>query len=125
MASAERDTAAKSFKSGADQANVYVYRLSAAAMLVKFPVSLDGKYLGELAVGTFAHASVAPGQHTVLSSGENQATFTFTVAAGQNVFIKAEPNIGWTAAGISLLPRTDPEEAMQEVMRCSLVKGAD
>jgi hypothetical protein len=33
--------------------------------------------------------------------------------------------MGWTAAGISLLPRTDLEEAMQEVMRCSLVKGAD
>jgi hypothetical protein len=111
--------------SGVVSAALALAGCATTTMLVKFPVSLDGKYLGELAVGTFAHASVAPGQHTVLSSGENQATFTFTVAAGQNVFIKADPNMGWTAARFSPLPRTDLEEAMQEVMRCSLVQGAD
>jgi hypothetical protein len=73
-----------------------VYRLSAAAGSVTYPVSLDGRQLGELAVGTFAHAVVTTGPHTVLVSRKSEASFSFAAEAGKNLFIKVDPHVsGW------------------------------
>jgi len=133
MAAVEKDAAAKSFASTADQANVYVYRLSANAGGVTFPVSLDGRILGELAVGTFAHAVVTPGTHTVLVSGKGMEPVLVAVVAeaGKNVFVKVDPRSSpwgfvWpTPPTIHLLQVSDQEDAMEEVRRCDLIKGTD
>jgi hypothetical protein len=137
MAAAERDAAAKSFTTNGGQANLYVYRLSAAAGGVTYPVSLDGTPVGELAVGTFALAVVSPGPHTVLVAGKREASSSVTVEVepGRNVFVRFEPrrnpwaDFAWSWGGerwaLLLLVMTDPEGAMQEVRRCDLIQGAE
>jgi hypothetical protein len=115
MAAAERDAAAKSFATNGVQANVYVYRLSAAAGDVTYPVSLDGTPLGELAVGTFALAVATPGPHTVLVAGKREAS--------------PWADFAWLWGGekwsLRLVVMTDMEEAMEEVRRCNLTQGTD
>jgi hypothetical protein len=82
MATVETDAAAKSFAPTADQANFYVYRLSGAWPDVTCPVSLDGRKLGELAVGSFARAVVAPGPHTAfVSCGGLDTSLSFAATA--------------------------------------------
>jgi hypothetical protein len=130
MAAVEKDAAAKSFASTADQANLYVYRLSANSGGVTFPVSLDGRKLGELAVGTFGHAVVTPGTHTVLVSGKRREPVSVAVVAeaGKNVFIKVD-SWDWVwfpfPSTINLKEVSDQEDAMQEVRRCDLIKRAE
>jgi hypothetical protein len=137
LAAAERDATAKSFATDGGQANVHVYRLSAAAGGVTYPVSLDGRRLGELAVGTFALAVVTPGTHSVLVEGKREASssVTFEVEPGRNVFVRFEPrqnpwaDFAWLWGGerwsLLLLVMTDPEVAMQEVRRCDLIQGTE
>jgi hypothetical protein len=96
MAVAEKDAAAKSFATTGEHANVYLYRLSVTAGAQKYLVSLDGRVLGESAVGTFLHAAVAPGEHTLVLTGKSQASLSFSAEAGTNVFIKVDPlGSGW------------------------------
>ena len=45
MAAVEKDAAIKSFVTSGGQANVYVYRVSAAAGSVTYSLSLDGRKL--------------------------------------------------------------------------------
>jgi hypothetical protein len=137
MAAAERDAAAKSFATNGVLANVYLYRLSAAAGGVTYPVSLDGTPLGELAVGTFAFAVATPGPHTVLVAGKREASSSVTVEVepGRNVFVRFEPrrnpwaDFAWLWGGekwsLLLVVMTDTEEAMEEVRRCNLTQGTD
>jgi hypothetical protein len=136
MAAVQKDAAAKSFASTTDRANVYVYRLSVDAGSVTCPISLDGKNLGALAVGTFAHVLAAPGPHTVtLSCVGLESSLSFVAPAGENLFIKAEPRLHWAYRYVwlwggdtwqlLLLPMTDPEDAMREVRRCDLIQGPE
>ena len=114
--------------------NAYVYRLSAAWFDVTCPVSLDGRKLGELAVGTFAHEVVNPGPHTVIAScGRLEASSSFAAAAGENVFVKLEPRQHWAwpftwswgeeTWRLLLQPMAEPDEAMAETRRCDLIAG--
>lgn len=135
LAAAERDATAKSFATDGGQANVYVYRSSAAAGGVTYPVSLDGMRLGELAVGTFALAVLPPGTHSVLVAGKSEAnsSVTFEVEPGRNLFVRFEPrhhpwaDFAWLWGGerlsLLLLVMTDPEVAMQEVRECTSSRG--
>jgi len=125
MAVPEKDAAAKSFATTAGLANVYVYRLSATAGAEKYVVSLDGRRVGESASGTFLHALVAPGPHTIVLSGRSQASFAFSAEARTNVFIKVDPHVSWwwpTPTTIHLLQVSDQEGAMRDVMRCDLAQ---
>jgi hypothetical protein len=123
MASKERDAAAKSFATSADQSNLYVYRASEWGTAVKFPVTLDGRMLGELPGATFIFLPVAPGPHTLYVSGENSKTLSFTAEAGKSVYIKVTPTMGWASAGVSLTLMTDEKEAREDVKGCNLIQG--
>lgn len=129
MAVAERDAAAKSFATNEAHANVYVYRLSATAGAQKYVASLDGRVLGESAVGTFLYGAVAPGAHTLVLSGKSEASLSFPAEAGTNVFIKVDPRVsGWwwpSPTTIQLLQVSDPEGAMDDVRRCDLATGTE
>jgi hypothetical protein len=125
MAVPEKDAAAKSFATTEGHANVYLYRLSAIAGAEKYVVSLDGRRVGESAAGTFLHAVVTPGPHTILLSGKSEATFAFSAEARTNVFIKVDPHVSWwwpTPTTIRLLLVDDQEGAMQDVRRCDLAQ---
>ena len=122
MAAKESDTAAKAFATRPDAANLYVYRASSFGLAVKYPVIVDGKMLGELPGSTFLLVPVAPGQHMVLVTAESNKTVQFTAEAGQNVYVKVTPAMGFFSAGVSLTLMTDENEARQDVSGCSLIQ---
>ena len=123
MASKEMDAAAKSFDVRPDQANLFVYRASEWGTAVKFPVTLDGRMLGELPGSTFIFLPVAPGPHKLFVSGESTKTLSFTAEAGRNIYVKVTPTMGWVSAGVSLTLMTDENEAKQDVVGCTLIES--
>lgn len=122
MASKQSDAAAKAFTSRPDAANLYVYRASSFGLAVKYPVILDGKMLGELPGSTFILVGVAPGQHSVLVTAENNKTLQFTAEAGKNVYIKVTPAMGFFSANANLYLMADENEARQDVAGCDLIQ---
>jgi hypothetical protein len=123
MATKDRDAAAKAFAASPDQCSLYVYRASEWGTAVKFPVTLDGRMLGELPGSTFIFVTVPPGPHTLYVSGENSRTVSFTAEAGKAVYVKVTPTMGWASAGVSLTLMTDVKEAQEDVRGCSLIQG--
>jgi hypothetical protein len=122
MAAKERDIAAKTFSAQPDMSNVYIYRASNWGTGVKYPVTLDGRMLGELPGSTFVVASVSPGPHSVYVSAESSKTQSFTAEPGKNHYVKVTPAMGWISAGVSLTLMTDEKEAQQDIRGCNLIQ---
>ena len=123
MAPKEKDAAAKTFAAAPELANLYVYRASEWGSGVKYPVTLDGKMLGELPGSTFIFVQVAPGPHTLYVSAESSKTVSFVAEGGKSVYIKVTPVMGWVTPNVSLTLMTDEKEAQEDVKGCNLIQG--
>jgi hypothetical protein len=123
MAPKDRDDAAKSFATRPDMANLYVFRSSSFGAAVKFPVTLDGKLVGELPGATFLLATVPPGSHTVYVSAENSETQSVVAQAGRNHYVRVSPKMGWLSARVGVELVTDEQAAQTEIVGCGLISG--
>lgn len=121
MASSERDTAAKSFATKADKANLYIYRNESMGAAVKMAVTLDGKPVGETAAKTYFKLEVPPGEHTLISKTENDSVLSVKAAAGQNYFIWQEVKMGVLSAR-SALQLVDEAAGKAGVQECKLIQ---
>ncbi len=122
MASADKDMTAKSFTSKPGKANLYVYRNETMGAAIKIPVVLDGKYVGDTASKTYFLFEVAPGQHELISKGENDSVLQLMVQAGSNYFVWQEMKMGAFAAR-SKLQSVDDATGKAGVAECKLIEG--
>ncbi len=122
MAPQEHDLAAKSFSTQSDLANLYVYRASSFGTAVKYPVTVDGKMLGELPGATYIFVRVPPGPHTVGVVAQTNKTQPFTAEAGRNHYVKVTPAMGFLQAAANLTLMTDEKEAQDDVKTCALIQ---
>lgn len=120
MASAELDAQAKSFSVDAAKSNIYIYRNETMGAAVKMPVAIDGKMAGDTAAKTYLLQSVEPGEHSIISKTENDATLKLTTAPGKNYFIWQEVKMGMWAAR-SQLHEVDETTGKNAVSECKLV----
>lgn len=121
MASAEKDTSAKSYKTDPNQANIYVYRNETFGAAIKMPVLIDNYAVGDTASKTYIFKQVAPGSHTVTSKTENDATLTIDAKAGENYFVWQEVKMGAFAAR-SQLHLVDAEKGKADIAECKLIE---
>jgi len=122
MASPEQDTAAKSFATKPDKANIYVYRNETFGAALKMPVALDGKLVGDTAAKTYIFLEVAPGPHTVVSKTENDSSVALNAVAGRNYFLWQEVKMGLASAR-SELKQVDEATGRAGVAECKLVEA--
>ena len=116
----ERDAAVKTFTPTPGKANLYVFRDEAAGAPKPLTVRLDGKLLGNTQGKTFLFAQVDPGQHRLVSEGENDAALAFTAEDGKNVFVWQEVKRGLLRARSSLA-LVDEARGREGVAACALV----
>lgn len=121
MASVERDSAAKSFATKPDKANIYVYRNESMGAAIKMPVALNGKLVGDTAAKTYMLLEVPPGNHTLVSKTETDSILSLTAAPGKNYFIWQEVKMGMFAARSSL-QLVDEEVGKAGVAECKLIE---
>jgi hypothetical protein len=122
MANLEKDAAAKTFAVQPDKSNIYVYRNENFGAAIKMPVAIDGRLVGDTAAKTYLKVEVAPGNHTVTSKTENDASVTLQTAAGKNYFVWQEVKMGmWSAR--SQLHQVDDATGKAGIDECKLVEG--
>lgn len=119
MAPEADDAAAKQFMPPAGESSIYVVREDRfTGSAVSFGIQLDGVSVGSVAPGTFLMIPVAPGEHTVSSTtNENQEVRRVSVEAGRNYFFEIRPRMGWMSARVEL-------EAVDESAGMDLVRAA-
>jgi uncharacterized protein YceK len=122
MAGKDRDAAAKVFATTPDAATLYVYRASSWGTSVKYPVHVDGRFIGELPGSTFLFLPVQPGPHTVMVLAESSKTQPFTAEAGKLYYVKVTPAMGWLSANANLYLMADENEAQTDVRGCDLIQ---
>lgn len=123
MASLEKDAAAKTYAVKPDKANIYVYRNENFGAAIKMPVAIDGRLVGDTAAKTYLKVEVAPGNHTVTSKTENDASVSLQTTAGKNYFVWQEVKMGmWSAR--SQLHQVDEATGKAGVDECKLVEGS-
>lgn len=123
MASVEKDAAAKSFAVKAEKSNIYVYRNESMGAAVKLPVVVDGRAVGDTAAKTFLLLEVAPGNHTLVSKGENDSVLPLTTSPGKNYYVWQEVKMGLFAPR-SALQLVDEATGRAGVNECKLIEEA-
>jgi hypothetical protein len=89
--SSAEDSAAKTFSTNPNMANLYVYRESALiGAAVGWDVALDGRALGLLTSGTYILHEVQSGQHTL---SRLQIVKPIRLEAGRNYFVRSAPSL--------------------------------
>lgn len=120
MASTESDAQAKSFAVDAAKSNIYIYRNESIGGAIKMPLVIDGKMAGDTAAKTYLLTKVEPGEHTIISKAENDASLKLTTAPGKNYFVWQEVKMGmWMAR--SQLHEVDDATGKKAVSECKLV----
>lgn len=120
MASTERDAQAKSFAVDAAKSNIYIYRNESIGGAIKMPLVVDGKMAGDTAAKTYLLTSVEPGEHTIISRAENDASLKLKTAPGKNYFVWQEVKMGvWMAR--SQLHAVDEATGKEAVSECKLI----
>jgi hypothetical protein len=116
MASPDADAHAKTFVApGNGEANLYVYRDQTMGSAVKMPLLLDDVSIGDTGPHTYAFRQIQPGNHTITSKAEKDATLQFTAEAGKNYYVRQEVKMGvWTArTGLELEDESTGENAVK------------
>lgn len=122
MAPPESDQAAKTFGTQPDVANLYVYRVSSFGTAVKFPITVDGRFMGELPGATYLVVKVQPGRHVVGVVAQTNKTQDLTAEAGRNHYVKVTPAMGFIQAAANLTLMADEREAQEDVRACGLIQ---
>ena len=118
--SAPRKESAVSFAIVHDQATVYIYRPSRFRPMSQCSVSVDGRWLHDLPMQSYARILVKPGEHTVLTRWSDGAVsqIDFLAEPGRNYFFK----IGIDRARIDqagiTISREDESNGEKEVRSC-------
>jgi hypothetical protein len=98
MGDATKDAQLKHFVAPQQVAGLYVYRNERVGAAVKMEVEVDGKLIGTTAAKTYLYTTLEPGQHTIVSKAENDATLTLDVQAGKLYYIWQEVKMGFLFA---------------------------
>lgn len=121
LADPDDDSAAKTFNVADGKSNIYIYRNEDVILNTGVSIEVDGKQLGSTGPQTFILATVSPGRHTIIASGENTEKLEVTTEAGKNYFLWLEIRLGaFTNRGH--LHLVTMEEGKKGVMESKLVK---
>jgi len=123
MATPEQDAAAKNFTVPTGKSRIYLYRNETFGGAITIDVTLDGKKVATTGPMTYFVLDVDPGQHTIVSKSENDASLTLSTQAGQPYFVWQEIKMGFLSAR-SLLHKVDLQTGQKAVMECKLAKSA-
>lgn len=123
MATPAQDAAAKQFSVPPGQSRIYLYRNETFGGAITLDVTLDGKKMGATAPMTYFMWDVTPGNHTIVSKSENDATLTLNTQAGQAYFVWQEIKLGFLSPR-SLLHKVDLTTGKAAVKECKLAKTA-
>jgi len=123
MATPEQDAAAKKFTVPPGKSRIYLYRNETFGGAITIAVALDGKLMASTGPMTYFVWDVDPGQHTILSKSENDATLTLNTVAGQPYFVWQEIKLG-VLTPRSLLHKVDIQTGEKAVLECKLGKSA-
>ena len=114
------DVKAKQFATEKGKSNIYVYRNEFYGAAVSMPVTLDGKNIGNTGANTYIKVSAEPGNHTLVSKAENDATLNLITQENKNYFVWQEVKMGIMSAR-SKLKLVSEEEGKKGVNECKLL----
>lgn len=120
LANVEKDSTAKSFSVTEGKANIYLYRNESLGAVLKMPVVVDGRVVGDTAAKTYMMLEVAPGLHTIISKSENDSELLLTAEQNKNYFVWQEVKMGLFAAR-SKLHLVDEAKGKAGVADCKLI----
>ena len=120
QAPAGEDASAKRFEAPAGLSRIYIYRNEFLGTLVGLDLSVDGQVAGTTKGKTFVIADVPPGEHEIVSKGENTHQLRISTQAGQPSFVWQEVKMGLLSAG-SRLHAVDAATGRAGVNESSLV----
>lgn len=116
---------AKTFTTGADSANVYVYRNEILGSIVRMAVMVDGKEVGMTRGLTYLLLRLEPGRHTIISQGQTRSALTLDVTAGKNYFVwqevKHNPLLFTYRSQLKLVDEATGQDGVKE---CELVTAS-
>lgn len=121
MASAELDAQAKQFAPAADKSKIYIYRDESLGAAVKMPVLLNGMSVGDTVAKSYILREVDPGEHTITSKTENDATLTLKTEAGAIYYVWQEVKMG-TFSARSALHQVEESKGKAAVQKCKLIQ---
>ncbi len=122
MASAERDSQAKTFTVKPGFSNIYVYRNESFGAALKFDVELDGRFVGQTASNSYFVFEVQPGKHSLISKAENDSVLEVNAEAGKNNFVWQEVKMGLIIAR-NKLQIVDETTGKAGVAECKLIES--
>lgn len=120
QAPAGEDASAKRFEAPAGLSRIYIYRNEFLGTLVGLDLSVDGQVAGTTKGKTFVIADVPPGDHEIVSKGENTHQLRISTQIGQPSFVWQEVKMGLLSAG-SRLHAVDAATGRAGVNESSLV----
>lgn len=120
QAPAGEDASAKRFEAPAGLSRIYIYRNEFLGTLVGLDLSVDGQVAGTTKGKTFVIADVPPGEHEIVSKGENTHQLRISTQIGQPSFVWQEVKMGLLSAG-SRLHAVDAATGRAGVNESSLV----
>jgi hypothetical protein len=115
MTSTSLDAEAKQFTPDPGMANIYLIRnFNLIAKNNEYKTTLDGRFAGVLAPGTYQLLSVPPGEHVLSWGGQHKVT----VEAGKNYFFDVEASmpLALLVGDISKLESLPEEQGRKEVL---------
>lgn len=120
MASTSADAQAKTFAPVPDKAVLYIYRNETMGAAIKMPLLVDGMSVGDTAAHTYVRKELPPGEHTITSKTEKDATLTIDMLAGKIYYVWQEVKMGMFAAR-SALHQVDAEKGQKGVEESKLI----
>jgi hypothetical protein len=117
LSSKESDSEAKEFVPAPNKANIYIFRSGYLGGSLLFQTIIDGKNVGGLAPETYQFVSVAPGEHVIaVTSQENEQQVKIEAEQGKDYFFKVSPHtIGLLFWAVGIEPVTE-KEGREQVM---------
>jgi hypothetical protein len=76
------------------QGRIWFYRTNAFGAAIQPDVKLNGEIVGKSTAGGFFYADRAAGQYTVSTSTEAQRDLSLTLAAGEQKYVRFDPQMG-------------------------------
>ncbi|HEU4670088.1 MAG TPA: DUF2846 domain-containing protein [Dyella sp.] len=120
MASTSADAQARTFMPVPDKAVLYIYRNETMGAAIKMPLLVDGMSVGDTAAHTCVPKELPPGEHTITSKTEKDATLTIDMLAGKICYVWQEVKMGMFAAR-SALHQVDAEKGQKGVEESKLI----
>jgi hypothetical protein len=99
------------------EGRIYFYRPSALGAAVQPDIKLNGQKVGTAKPHGFYFVDRAPGNYEVSAATETEKKLTFTLAAGQERFVRLKIQIGLLVGRIvpELVDRTEAEGELKDL----------